>query len=114
MLKYLLLALTVSSVFSTQTLVCPVGEYLDATSDPNLCQPCMKNCLTCSSAAVCTSCKDRYFLYSSGTSCEFKKLITTANCIQIVDKAASPTVCSKCENNYWLKNDKTCVAVTIE
>ena len=109
MLKYIILALTVSSVFSALPLTCPAGEYLDA----NFCKPCMKNCLTCSSGTVCTSCKDRYFPYSSGASCELKTLITTANCVQIVDKAASPTVCSKCENNYWLKNDKTCVKGTI-
>ena len=35
MLKYIILALTVSSVFSAVPLACPAGEYLDAVANPN-------------------------------------------------------------------------------
>jgi hypothetical protein len=78
---------------------CHSGYYLSES----YCKTCLLNCLACSSAYDCSSCSQGYYLNSSIVTC----MPCPGNCA--VCDQYSPTLCSRCNNNYLLQSDRTCL-----
>lgn len=83
---------------------CLSGYYL---SD-SYCKTCLLNCLACSSAYDCSSCSPSYYLNSSIVTC----MPCPGNCA-LCDQY-SPALCSRCNTNYLLQADRTCLKLACQ
>lgn len=100
--------------------VCPNSTYPLV----NLCQTCINNCKTCTSATICTSCVEGFYYNATAQTCNINcpqgSYINRVNrtcdfCptgCQLCAQRNGTVVCPKCATGYYLFNHTTCVDST--
>lgn len=77
--------------------ICSPGTYAQSGNPPS-CVPCTVGCATCTSATVCTSCSQGYYL--SSTSC--------LACMPVCKTCSGATTCSSCISSTMTFSGSSC------